>query len=70
MPIPYPREDEKKKDFIDRCLNDDGMMLEYRDMAERYEVCNVTWQNSGEAARRERGENVYRGERLFTETEE
>jgi len=68
MAIPYPGENEEKKDFIDRCINDEGVMLTYRDVAERYRVCEARWQTSGRSVERT-GEDTYTGERIFTETE-
>jgi len=49
MPLPYPRMEEKKKDFMDRCLENETMMLEFRDVAQRYAVCARQWETSGPA---------------------
>jgi len=47
MPLPYPRHEEKKKDFIDRCLENETMLMEFRDVAQRYAVCARQWETSG-----------------------
>ncbi len=53
MPLPYPRHKESRKDFIDRCMSNDNMQREFRDVSQRYAVCMNTWRNSGKAAKKE-----------------
>jgi len=50
MPLPYPGEKENKKEFMDRCLGDDNMKREFRDIAQRYAVCSTRWETTGKAA--------------------
>lgn len=39
MPIPKPRKDEKKEDFISRCMSDEVMKADFSDNKQRYAVC-------------------------------
>ena len=39
MPIPKPKEDEKTKDFIARCMGNETMVTDYKDSGQRYAVC-------------------------------
>lgn len=39
MPIPTPREKEKSKDFISRCMANDTMNKEYPDNEQRAGIC-------------------------------
>tara|TARA_R100000426_G_C4818124_1_gene109331 strand:- start:496 stop:1428 length:933 start_codon:yes stop_codon:yes gene_type:complete len=39
MPIPKPRSDESRDDFIQRCMDDDTMLDEYSDVDQRLAVC-------------------------------
>lgn len=52
MPIPKPKKNESKDDFMDRCMGNDTMNEEYPDEKQRYAVCNTQWkekkQMSGE----------------------
>ena len=43
MPLPVPKKDESKKDFIDRCMADDVMNQEYPDNDQRYAICQTQW---------------------------
>jgi len=47
MPIPKPRKNEKKKDFMGRCMGDDVMNTEYPKSDQRYAVCLTSWDNKG-----------------------
>jgi hypothetical protein len=46
MPIPKPRKDESKKDFIQRCMIDDTMTFEYEDIDQRLAVCSTTYEEN------------------------
>lgn len=48
MPLPKPKKDEKKKDFIDRCMSNDVMKDEYDDNDQRLAVCYSLWDKSKE----------------------
>lgn len=43
MPIPKPKKDEKKQDFIDRCMSDETMLKEYPDEKQRAAICYQSW---------------------------
>ncbi len=43
MPLPKPKNDEDKKDFLDRCMADEVMNTEYPDNKQRYAICNQIW---------------------------
>ena len=45
MPIPKPKKDESKDDFISRCMSDDVMLDEYPDQEIRSGVCYTQWDN-------------------------
>lgn len=39
MPIPKPRQGEKKDEFVNRCMRDRKMRDEYKDTKQRAAVC-------------------------------
>lgn len=39
MPIPTPQQEEKDKDFLQRCMIDEKMLKEYPDKDQRYSIC-------------------------------
>lgn len=43
MPLPKPKKNENKDDFISRCMGDDVMLKEYEDDDQRYAVCISLW---------------------------
>jgi len=43
MPLPIPRKDEEKNDFISRCMEDDVMREEFKDLNQRLAVCYSQW---------------------------
>lgn len=43
MPIPKPKTDESKDDFIKRCMASETMNREYTDPNQRYAVCQTQW---------------------------
>lgn len=43
MPIPKPRKDEKRIDFITRCMGDEIMKEEYPSQEQRAAVCYTQW---------------------------
>ena len=45
MPIPEPKEKEKKDDFIQRCMSDDIMLKEIPDESQRYIICLTQWRD-------------------------
>jgi len=46
MPIPKPRKDESKKDFIQRCMLDDVMTVEYEDIDQRLAICSTSYEEN------------------------
>lgn len=55
MPLPKPRDDEEKKDFIDRCMGDDTMNEDFPDPSQRRAVCESQWDERDEAKARSYG---------------
>jgi hypothetical protein len=43
MPLPSPRKNEKKDDFLKRCMGDKTMNQDFPDQSQRYAVCNNLW---------------------------
>lgn len=43
MPLPKPKEDENRNDFLYRCMNDDKMEEEFPDTDQRYAICLTEW---------------------------
>lgn len=39
MPIPKKKEQELQKDFMNRCVSDDTMKKEFKDIKQRIAVC-------------------------------
>ncbi|MCR4284538.1 MAG: DUF2213 domain-containing protein, partial [archaeon] len=46
MPIPKPKEDEEKNDFISRCMGDEAMVGEFKDEAQRTAICMTSWKEA------------------------
>lgn len=46
MPIPKPRDDEERDEFITRCMGDESMVTEYTGRGQRAAVCQSTWQQN------------------------
>tara|TARA_R100000008_G_C3496447_1_gene121400 strand:+ start:340 stop:543 length:204 start_codon:yes stop_codon:yes gene_type:complete len=40
MPLPNKRSDESRKEFMSRCMGDDIMTSEFKDIKQRAAVCN------------------------------
>jgi len=43
MPLPEPKQEEKKQDFIARCMSNKTMDDEFPDEEQRFAVCNSLW---------------------------
>ena len=43
MPIPKPKKDEKREEFMARCMADTVMVQDYPNAGQRYAVCSVTF---------------------------
>ena len=46
MPIPKPRSNEEKKDFIQRCMSDNKMVSEYTNTDQRLAVCSTSYEEN------------------------
>jgi hypothetical protein len=45
MPLPKPKPNEEKNDFVNRCMTDDKMKEEYSDPMQRLAVCDSLYIN-------------------------
>ena len=43
MPMPKPKDDESKEDFVSRCMSDEVMKKDYADNDQRLAICNGLW---------------------------
>jgi hypothetical protein len=43
MPIPQPKKDETKSQFISRCVSDNVMSNEFPNITQRIAVCQSQW---------------------------
>jgi hypothetical protein len=43
MPLPAPKPNEKKDDFLKRCMGNPTMNQDFPDNKQRYAVCNNLW---------------------------
>jgi hypothetical protein len=50
MPIPKPKKNEKRNDFIQRCMIDPIMIKEYKNADQRLAVCAKTYRNEQETS--------------------
>lgn len=44
MPMPKPRKDESKDDFMSRCMADETMRRDFEESGQRYAVCQTQWE--------------------------
>ncbi len=47
IPIPEPRGDESRDEFISRCMGNDVMLDEFPDEGQRFAVCASQWERGG-----------------------
>ena len=45
MPLPKPKKYESRKDFMQRCMNNNVMITEYKDANQRVAVCSTQFKN-------------------------
>jgi hypothetical protein len=45
MPLPIPRPEESKEDFIERFMGDAKMIAEFPNERQRYAVATETWRD-------------------------
>lgn len=43
MPLPKKNKNESKKKFMPRCMSNDEMKKEFKDVKQRYAVCLNIW---------------------------
>lgn len=43
MPLPIPKKDEQKSQFISRCVSDNTMSMEFPNITQRIAVCQGQW---------------------------
>lgn len=46
MPIPKPRKNERKLEFLNRCMADEVMTNDYRIAGQRYAVCTLSFEET------------------------
>ena len=46
MPIPKPKKNEEKNEFISRCMSDEVMVKEYPNSRQRAAICYDSWSKS------------------------
>lgn len=44
MPLPTPNKEEKKQDFMSRCMSNEKMKEEFEENGQRYSVCETQWE--------------------------
>lgn len=45
MPIPQVKKGETSKKYLPRCMGDDTMVKDFKDVKQRYAVCITTFTN-------------------------
>jgi len=45
MPLPKPVKNERHSNWIRRCMSNDTMKSEFKDIKQRYAVCEDLWKN-------------------------
>jgi len=50
MPLPTPRDNEKRDEFLHRCMGDEVMVGDYTDEKQRSAVCNKQWEKAPHSA--------------------
>lgn len=57
MPIPKPNPNEQKKEFIQRCMENETMVSEYKNTDQRLAVCSTSYEENlkNEVSKNKRG---------------
>ena len=58
MPIPKPNPNEEKKEFIQRCMENETMVSEYKNTDQRLAVCSTSYEenlSNGKNSKSKRG---------------
>jgi hypothetical protein len=58
MPIPKPNKSESKKDFVQRCMEDNVMVSEYKNTDQRLAVCSTTYEENLNSVKTKSGNSV------------
>lgn len=58
MPLPSPNKDEKRKDYLDRCMSNTTIKKDFPDGSQRFAVCNDLWEKKAVAKLSESLENI------------
>lgn len=45
MPLPKPKAEETQEQFIQRCMSNETMVVEYKRQDQRLAVCYLQWKN-------------------------
>lgn len=70
MPIPKPKDDEEKKDFISRCMGNPTMVEDYPDNKQRLAVCYASWdREKDEDDDEEKGNDMTIEHRMWKQSE-
>ena len=46
MPIPTPNPNEEKKEFIQRCMENETMVSEYKNTDQRLAICSTSYEEN------------------------
>lgn len=46
MPLPMPRKDQTKKEFLDACMANPTMKRDFKNREQRFAVCNAQWKKA------------------------
>lgn len=46
MPIPIPKKEEKQKEFIERCMSNPSMVMDYTMNQQRLAICHLSWKEN------------------------
>lgn len=68
MPIPKPKDDEEKKDFISRCMGNPTMVEDYPDNKQRLAVCYASWEEE-KGEEEEKGSDMTIEHRIWNQSE-
>jgi hypothetical protein len=70
MPLPTPKKDETKSEFITRCVEDKVMSSEFENISQRVAVCQSQWDNKDKPKKEKKYNEIeYDHEYNFTEKE-
>ncbi len=59
MPLPTPKKEEKRDEFISRCIENDVMNDEFPNLTQRVAVCVSQWDNKDKQKKQKKNEIYY-----------